>query len=259
MTAGALPGSWSRACTAGRMTCRAGAGWRSTPGRPTCGCCSINAVGPLFPEFAAGSTVPVAVVERAAAYLQAGGSVNVENLARFLADELLMTAFGSAPPVGLPRHGIYHPDLPRERQHHRLARPSRSVAADGRHPVLPGALDERQPGLRGRAGRRAGRRGRQCPAGFHRLAPGELGRERAAAAAWPAAFDLFYRGDERLIDVLVTTMSFAMGEVRDWTHGGVGRRPLKPWTCRSAGDRERLAALAVGGVPARASARSTRP
>ncbi|MBV8487148.1 MAG: hypothetical protein JO161_02600, partial [Planctomycetaceae bacterium] len=33
----------------------------------------INAVGPLMPEFAAGSTVPVAVIDRAAAYLQAGG------------------------------------------------------------------------------------------------------------------------------------------------------------------------------------------
>ena len=74
----------------------------------------INAVGPLIPEFAAGSTVPVAIVERAAAYLLAGGSANVENLARFLADELLMKAFGSAFPVGLPRQGIYHPDLPAE-------------------------------------------------------------------------------------------------------------------------------------------------
>ena len=183
----------------------------------------INAVGPLIPEFAAGSTVPVAVVERAAAYLLAGGSANVENLARFLADELLMKAFGSAYPVGLPRHGIYHPDLPAEAHitdwlnRRDPSRPTAGILFYRAHwlsgnlefvDALVDALDA--------AGANA------LPVFTDSLRE-HSGENRAAAAAWPGAFDLFYRGDERLIDVLVTTMSFAMADAHDWTHGGTSQ------------------------------------
>ena len=158
------------------------------------------------------------------------GSVNVENLARFLADELLMTAFGLRLPVGLPRHGIYHPDC-RRKPESPTGSCARCVAADGRHLVLPGHwLSGNLEFVDAPSMRWTSRR--QCPAGFHGLAPGNSAESRGNAAAWPGAFDLFYRGDERLIDVLVTTMSFAMADVRDWTHGGVSQR-MKPWTCRS--------------------------
>jgi cobaltochelatase CobN len=183
----------------------------------------VNAVGPLFPEFAAGSTVPVAVIDRAAAYLQAGGSVNVENLARFLSDELLMTAFGCALPVGLPRHGIYHPDLPAEaRVTDWLARRDPTRATVGilfyRAHWLSGNLEfvDALVDALDVAGANA------LPVFTDSLRDNSA-ENRAGAAAWPGAFDLFYRGDERLIDVLVTTMSFAMADARDWTHGGVSQ------------------------------------
>ncbi len=67
----------------------------------------INAVGPPIPEFVAGSTVPLAVLDRSTNYLQAGGVSNVANLVRFLVDNLLMNQFGSEPPVGLPGIGIF--------------------------------------------------------------------------------------------------------------------------------------------------------
>ena len=180
----------------------------------------INAVGPLIPEFAAGSTVPVAVIERATAYLQAGGVANLENLVRFVADDLLMTEFGSAPPVGLPRHGVYHPDLPRE------ARITEWL--DRRDPSRPtiGVLFYRAHWLSGNLDfvdaliDALESDGCNALAVFTDSLRETTAEGEGAAPAWPAAFDLFYRGDERLIDVLVTTMSFAMAEVRDWSRGG---------------------------------------
>jgi cobaltochelatase CobN len=180
----------------------------------------INAVGPLIPEFAAGSTVPVAVLDRTAAYLQAGGTSNVANLARFLADELLITNFGSALPVELPRHGIYHPDLPRE------ARITEWL--DRRDPLRPtiGVLFYRAHWLSGNLDFVNALVDALEDAGVNALPVFTDSLKESSAeiesptVAWPAAFDVFYRSDERLIDVLVTTMSFAMAEVRDWSRGG---------------------------------------
>jgi cobaltochelatase CobN len=180
----------------------------------------INAVGPLMPEFAAGSTVPVAVIDRATAYLQAGGVANLANLARFAADDLLRTDFGSMPPVGLPQHGLYHPDLPRD------ARITEWL--DRRDPSRPttGVLFYRAHWLSSNLDFVDALIDALEAAGTNALAVfTDSLRETSAGIdgpvpAWPAAFDLFYRGDERLIDVLVTTMSFAMAEVRDWSRGG---------------------------------------
>ncbi|WP_422923399.1 cobaltochelatase subunit CobN [Singulisphaera sp. PoT] len=180
----------------------------------------INAVGPTVPEFLAGSTVPAAVIERAAAYLTAGGTANIENLIRFLADELLRADLGSSPPGSPPRHGIYHPDLPRE------ATLAEWVGRrDSSRPTV-GVLFYRAHWLSGNlefvddlidAIQAAGANTLPVFTDSLKEPSSEPGRP---SSAWPAAFDLFYRGGERLIDVLVTTMSFAMAEARVWSRGG---------------------------------------
>jgi len=58
-------------------------------------------------ELAAASTAPTDVVERAFAYLARGGLTNLEQLLRFVADRLLGTAFGSAPPEDVPGWGVW--------------------------------------------------------------------------------------------------------------------------------------------------------
>jgi cobaltochelatase CobN len=68
-------------------------------------------------ELAAASTVPPDVVARAFDYLARGGLANLEHLLRFVADELLGTAFGCAPPEDVPAWGMWRepvldPDRP---------------------------------------------------------------------------------------------------------------------------------------------------
>jgi cobaltochelatase CobN len=58
------------------------------------------------PELAAASTVPRRVLERAFDYLAQGGMQNLENLLRFVADEVLSLGFGFGPPVEVPGCGI---------------------------------------------------------------------------------------------------------------------------------------------------------
>ncbi|WP_035052086.1 cobaltochelatase subunit CobN [Andreprevotia chitinilytica] len=71
----------------------------------------VSGTGEPDPELAALSNVPATVLHEATGYLQAGGVGNMAQLLRFLADRLLMTGFGYAPPAALPEHGIYHPEL----------------------------------------------------------------------------------------------------------------------------------------------------
>jgi cobaltochelatase CobN len=179
----------------------------------------INAVGPIMPEFLAGSTVPPAVIERAGAYIAAGGTANMANLVRFLADELLRTDVGSSVPASPPRHGIHHPDLPREATLDEwLAR---------RDPMRPtvGVLFYRAHWLSGNIEfidalvDAIEATGANALPVFTDSLKEPSADPRRPATAWPAAFDLFYRGDERLVDVVVTTMSFAMADARDWTRG----------------------------------------
>jgi cobaltochelatase CobN len=56
-------------------------------------------------ELMAASTVPAGVAAQALAYLQAGGPVNLAQLARFLSDTILLTGEGFDPPVPLPEYG----------------------------------------------------------------------------------------------------------------------------------------------------------
>jgi cobaltochelatase CobN len=72
---------------------------------------AISGTGEPDPEMAAVSTVAPDVLQQALAYFQGGGSVNLAQLLRYLADHLLLTGFGHEPAIALPEHGIYHPDL----------------------------------------------------------------------------------------------------------------------------------------------------
>ncbi len=63
------------------------------------------------------STVPAGVATQALAYLREGGPGNLGQLARFLADTILLTGDGFDPPAVLPAHGLHgsrerRPDRP---------------------------------------------------------------------------------------------------------------------------------------------------
>ncbi|MHB8428352.1 MAG: cobaltochelatase subunit CobN [Acidiferrobacterales bacterium] len=72
----------------------------------------ISGTGEPDAELAAASTVAPRVAHEVLAYFQAGGSMNLAQLLRYLSDHLLLTGFGFESAVALPDHGIYHPDLP---------------------------------------------------------------------------------------------------------------------------------------------------
>jgi cobaltochelatase CobN len=58
-------------------------------------------------ELAAASTAPPDVARRAFDYLARGGLANLEHLLRFVADRVLGTAFGYAPPEDVPAWGVW--------------------------------------------------------------------------------------------------------------------------------------------------------
>ncbi len=72
---------------------------------------AISGTGEPDPELASASTVSPDVLHQVQTYFQAGGSVNMTQLLRYLSDHFLLTGFGFEPAVDLPEHGIYHPDL----------------------------------------------------------------------------------------------------------------------------------------------------
>ena len=167
----------------------------------------VSGTGLPDPELTAASTVSPAVVHEATAYLQAGGRDNLANLLRFLSDHLLLTGFGHEPPAEQPQHGIYHPDLPRA-----------ATLADWlarRDPARPtvGVLFYRSHWMSGNLAfidalvRELERRGANALPVFTASLK-EMGGSRCR----PAAFEMFFSGGRRLVDVLVTTVSFALGE-----------------------------------------------
>jgi cobaltochelatase CobN len=74
----------------------------------------------LDEELAGASSVELPVLLQAFGYLVAGGPGNLEQLLRFVADELLGGRFGHAPPVALASHGVFG---------HRVSLPDRPTVA----------------------------------------------------------------------------------------------------------------------------------
>jgi cobaltochelatase CobN len=72
---------------------------------------AISGTGEPDPELAAACTVSVDVLHQTLTYFQAGGSINMAQLLRYLSDHFLLTGLGFEPALALPEHAIYHPDL----------------------------------------------------------------------------------------------------------------------------------------------------
>jgi cobaltochelatase CobN len=64
------------------------------------------------PELDALSTEPLETLRVTFAYAFSGGAANHTQMFRYVADAVLGTAFGSAPPEETPQWGFYHPDAP---------------------------------------------------------------------------------------------------------------------------------------------------
>ncbi|MEQ1758518.1 MAG: cobaltochelatase subunit CobN [Vicinamibacterales bacterium] len=71
----------------------------------------ISGTGEPRADFASASTVGLDVVEGVRQYLTIGGERNVGECMRFLSDRVLLTGFGCAPPVDVPEHGVYLPEV----------------------------------------------------------------------------------------------------------------------------------------------------
>ncbi len=168
----------------------------------------LSGAGDLNPELAAVSTVSPAVLHEALGYLQAGGYANLTALLYYLADHLLLTGFGYEPPVTLPEHGLYHPDLPESPDLGdwlRLRDPGRPTA---------GILFYRAHWVSGNLAfvdalvRELDAQGvNALPVFTASLKAVEAG----TGAPW--AFRFFQGENGPLLDVLINTVSFAMSEV----------------------------------------------
>jgi cobaltochelatase CobN len=171
---------------------------------------ALSGTGTPDPELTAACTVTPAVAHEAAAYLQAGGLGNLTNFLRFLADHLLMTGFGFDPPSDQPQHGIYHPDFPPE------ATLSDWLARRNRARPAFGLLFYRSHWMSGNLGfidafvREIEGQGADVLPVFTSSLKETSSREQARR--WPAAFDFLVHEGKPVIDVLITTMAFAMGE-----------------------------------------------
>lgn len=189
----------------------------------------------LDPELMASSTVGVPVAHEALAYLQSGGVQNYEQCLRFLSDHLLTTGFGFDPPLPQPRHGVYYPgwqkaSVPELRAQHESSRPTIGILFYRAHylsgntafidaiihaiesrganalPVFANSLkenDEVEP---------------DSPTSLA-LLPGNLAgsgqnEHRQNSMHLPSALAYFVDGQgQPVVDVLITTMSFALGNI----------------------------------------------
>ncbi len=71
----------------------------------------ISGTGELSPEFSQTVHVPGDVMETATQYLALGGVNNFVELCHFLSDRLLLTGYGYAAPTPMPEHGVYLSDM----------------------------------------------------------------------------------------------------------------------------------------------------
>lgn len=159
-------------------------------------------------ELARLSLAPAHTLDTARAYLAASGWQNTRELLLSLSDTLRMTGYGAAPPLALPEHGIYHPSLPED-----------ATMADWerwRDPQRPavGVLFYRAHALSGNTAFIDALVEALDDAGADALPVFTTSLKDVDAAGDPKAFALLRSesGAPR-ISALVTTLSFAMGEV----------------------------------------------
>jgi cobaltochelatase CobN len=175
----------------------------------------------LDPELTALSTAGVPVAHEALAYLQCGGVANYEHLLRFLADHLLAGGFGFDAPADQPRHGVYHPRLPAGasledlRARHDPSRPTIGVLFYRSH-LLSGNVEF----VDALVGEIEARGANALPVFAYSLKDTD-----GSGDGLPAALTYFADG----VDVVVATMSFAMGQpsADGPTHSGWSVRALQ--------------------------------
>jgi cobaltochelatase CobN len=160
----------------------------------------------LDPELTALSNVGVPVAHELFAYLQFGGPSNYENGLRFLSDHLLTTGFGFDPPTPLPRVGLYLPDRPsvstEQWQNERATtRPAIGLLFYRSH-FLSGNLDFVDAIVR------AG-----VAAGIDVLPVYAYSLKEMGDSGVPAALECFLLDGKPVVDVVLSTMSFALGGV----------------------------------------------
>ena len=172
-----------------------------------------SGAGPPDPELTALSTVPASIVHETTAYLQLGGRDNFAHGLRFLSDHLLLTGFGYEPPQDLPQHGIYHPDLPPGatladwQVRHKSDRPTVGVLfyrahwMSGNLAFIDSLIGQIE------------RRGANALPVFTSSLKATTKPSVAGLDRWPAAFELLHDQGRRVVDALIMTMSFNMGEI----------------------------------------------
>lgn len=167
----------------------------------------LSGTGDLDPEMATLSSPPLHIVQDAEAYFHAGGALNLANLLRRLSDGLLLTAFGFEPPQVVPEHGIYHPHL-REQN-----------GLDGwknlrKHKNCAGIIFYRAHWLSGNTDfvddmvEELDRMGMDALPVFTSSL-----RTFSQENQFPVALQHFFENNELLIQVLINTTSFAMGQI----------------------------------------------
>lgn len=161
----------------------------------------ISGTGELTPEFSQTINVPADVMETAALYMALGGVNNSVELIRFLSDRLLLTGYGYAPPIPMPEHGIYLPDIDVasiEEWERRVdsSRPTAAILFYRAHRMSGNTafIDAIAQALEAR--------------GMNALCI-FTSSLKAKQAGKPAAFQWI----EGRADVLISTLSFALGEV----------------------------------------------
>lgn len=161
----------------------------------------VSGSGDNNSEFAGSIHVPADVVESVAHYLGLGGAANFAEMARFLSDRLMMTGFGYAAPAPMPEHGIYMPGgetvSPEEwKQQADVTRPTAAVLFYRAHRLSGNTafVDALAAAL--------------ADKGMNALCV-FTSSLKAKENGKPAAFRFL----EGQADVLISTLSFALGEI----------------------------------------------
>jgi cobaltochelatase CobN len=161
----------------------------------------VSGCGENSTEFSETINVPADVMQSADAYLTLGGVQNFAELFRFLSDRLMLTGYGYAPPTPMPEHGIYLPEVEEAtladwEQQADLLRPTVAVLFYRAHRMSgnTGFIDSLAQALEAK--------------GVNALCV-FTSSLKAKENGQPAAFKFM----EGRADVLITTLSFALGEV----------------------------------------------
>jgi cobaltochelatase CobN len=169
----------------------------------------VSGTGRPDPELTAACTVSPAVVHETMAYLHAGGVGNFVHMIQFLADHLLFTGFGYQAPEEQPLHGIYHPDLPRP-----AAQADWLVRRDPTRPTI-GLLFYRAHWMSGNLAFIDDFIRAIESAGANALPVFTSSLKDCDQENRPVAFQFFHDGDQQTIDVLISTIAFAIASDQD--------------------------------------------